>query len=199
MIWLVCYIATIVLANWAIATFGVIPIGFGLLAPAGVLFAGLAFTLRDLAQDRLGKGWTIGAIVIGAALSAFLSPQLALASGGAFLLSELADLAVYTPLRRRHWLGAVVLSNTVGLTLDSLLFLWLAFHSLAFLPGQLAGKAYMTALAVPLLWGLRRVIPHQRLDTTNTPGLGVGQVGMLAAARPRGTDETVGDSEALGG
>lgn len=156
MFWLVCYIATIVLANWAIGTFGAIPVGFGLLAPAGVLFAGLAFTLRDLTQDRLGKGWTIGAILIGAALSAFLSPALALASGVAFLVSELADLSVYTPLRRRNWYTAVALSNTVGLTLDSLLFLWLAFHSLAFLPGQLLGKAYMTALAVPLLWGLRR-------------------------------------------
>jgi uncharacterized PurR-regulated membrane protein YhhQ (DUF165 family) len=156
MFWLICYIATIVLANWTIATFGVIPVGFGLLAPAGVLWAGLAFTLRDLTQDRLGQGWTVGAIVAGALLSAFLSPALALASGAAFLVSELADLSVYTPLRRRNWYAAIVLSNTVGLALDSLLFLWLAFHSLAFLPGQLLGKAYMTALAVPLLWGLRR-------------------------------------------
>lgn len=158
MVFLALYIATIVGANWAISTFGLVPVGFGLLAPAGVYFAGLAFTMRDLTQERLGKWWTIGAILVGAALSAFLSPALAVASGTAFLLSELADLAVYTPLRRRHWLGAVALSNTVGLVIDSALFLLLAFGSLAFLPGQIVGKAWMTALAVVGLWGYRRAV-----------------------------------------
>lgn len=156
MIFLIGYIATIFAANWAIATFGPVPVGFGLVAPAGVYFAGLAFTLRDLTQDRLGRWWTIGAIVIGAVLSAVISPQFALASGVAFLFSELADLLVYTPIRERHWIGAVITSNIVGLTIDSFLFLSLAFGSLEFLPGQIVGKAWMTALAVILLWGWRR-------------------------------------------
>ena len=65
-------------------------------------------------------------------------------------------LAVYTPLRRRNWLVAVALSNTVGLVADSLLFLWLAFGSLDFLPGQVVGKLWMTVLAVALLWTVRR-------------------------------------------
>lgn len=156
MIFLIGYIATIFAANWAIATFGPVPVGFGLVAPAGVYFAGLAFTLRDLTQDRLGRWWTIGAIVIGAVLSAVISPQFALASGVAFLFSELADLLVYTPIRERHWIGAVIASNIVGLTIDSFLFLSLAFGSLEFLPGQIVGKAWMTALAVILLWGWRR-------------------------------------------
>lgn len=152
---LIGYIATIVAANWAIQTFGLVPVGFGLVAPAGVYFAGLAFTFRDLTQDQLGRRWTIGAILIGAVLSWFISPQFALASGLAFLVSELADFAVYTPLRERHWLGAVALSNTVGLVIDSALFLVLAFGSLDFLAGQIVGKAWMTALAVLILWGWR--------------------------------------------
>jgi uncharacterized PurR-regulated membrane protein YhhQ (DUF165 family) len=77
------------------------------------------------------------------------------ASGVAFLLSELADYAVYTPLRERNWLGAVALSNTVGLVLDSVIFLSLAFGSLTFLPGQIVGKAWMTAAAVVVLWLVR--------------------------------------------
>jgi queuosine precursor transporter len=153
---LVGFIATIFLANWLLATFGLVPVGFGLLAPAGVYAAGLTFTFRDLVHDGLGRGWTFGAIVAGAALSALVSPQFALASGAAFLLSETADLLVYTPLRRRHWLGAVAASNTVGLAVDSALFLTLAFGSLAFLPGQLLGKLWMTALAVGVLWAVRR-------------------------------------------
>lgn len=151
MLYLIGYIATIFAANWAISTFGLVPVGFGLMAPAGVYFVGLAFTLRDLAQERVGKRAIVGAVIVGAALSAFISPAFALASGAAFLLSELADFAVYTPLRSRNWLGAVALSNTVGLVIDSALFLWLAFGSLTFIAGQILGKAEMTVLAVVVL------------------------------------------------
>lgn len=152
------YISTVFAANWAITTFGFVPVGFGLLAPAGVYFAGLAFTLRDLTHETLGRGAVLVAILIGAALSALLSPALAIASGVAFLLSELADFAVYTPLRERNWIGAVALSNSVGLVIDSVLFLWLAFGSLQFLPGQIVGKGWMTALAVIALWVGRRAV-----------------------------------------
>lgn len=155
-VFLIGYIAVIVLANWAIVTFGIVPVGFGLAAPAGVYFAGLAFTLRDLVQEQLGRAWTVLAILVGAAVSAAISPQFALASGVAFLISELADFAVYSPLRRRNWLLAVALSNTVGLVADSVLFLGLAFGSLDFLAGQIVGKLWMTVLAVALLWTLRR-------------------------------------------
>jgi uncharacterized PurR-regulated membrane protein YhhQ (DUF165 family) len=153
---LVLYIATIFAANWAISVFGVVPVGFGLLAPAGVYFAGLAFTLRDLVQDGLGRQWTILAIVAGAALSAVVSPQFALASGAAFLFSEAADFVVYTPLRTRNWLGGVFASNVVGLTIDSVLFLTLAFASLEFLPGQIVGKTWITLITVAALWAWRR-------------------------------------------
>ena len=63
---------------------------------------------------------------------------------------------MYAPLRERGWLRAVFASNVVGFTVDSLLFLWLAFGSLDFIEGQLVGKAYMTGLAVVGLWLWRR-------------------------------------------
>jgi queuosine precursor transporter len=153
---LVAYIATIFAANWAISVYGLVPVGFGLLAPSGVYFAGLAFTLRDLTQENLGRVWTVLAIAVGAVLSAAISAQFALASGTAFLVSEMADFLVYTPLRERRWLPAVAASNTVGLIVDSALFLSLAFGSLEFLSGQVVGKAWMTLLAVAVLWLLRR-------------------------------------------
>jgi len=150
-----CYIGAIFAANWAIATFGLVPVGFGLFAPAGVYFAGLAFSLRDWTQEALGRGWTVGAILAGAGLSALVSPQFAAASGVAFLVSELADFAVYTPLRERALTAAVVASNVVGLVMDSALFLSLAFGSLDFLAGQVVGKGWMTLLAITVLWGFR--------------------------------------------
>lgn len=157
MIWLLGYVSTIVLANWAIQAFGVVPVGFGLMAPAGVLFAGLAFTLRDLTQDALGKWWAVAGIGAGALLSLAVSdPFVAVASGTAFLVSELADMAVYTPLRRRHWIAAVFASNVVGTVVDSALFLMLAFGSLDFLAGNVVSKSYMTVMAVLVLWMVRR-------------------------------------------
>jgi uncharacterized PurR-regulated membrane protein YhhQ (DUF165 family) len=150
------FIGTIFAANWTLQAFGVVPIGFGLMAPAGVLWIGLSFSLRDLTQDAFGRPATFACILAGAVLSALVSPGLALASGVAFLVSETADLLVYSPLRKRRWLLAITLSNTVGLVVDSALFLALAFGSLDYLAGQVVAKGYMTALAVLLLWWLRR-------------------------------------------
>lgn len=156
------YVGTIAAANAAITHIGVAPVGFGLAAPAGVYFAGLAFTLRDLLQDTGGKRAVIAAILTGAVVSlAFGDGRIAAASAAAFLLSELADFAVYTPLRRRGLLKAVAASNAVGLVVDSIVFLTLAFGSLAFLPGQVIGKTWVTLAALPLLAALRarRAVP----------------------------------------
>lgn len=155
------YILTIVAANAAIVVFGVVPVGFGLVAPAGVYFAGLALTLRDAVRETAGPRYALAAILAGAALSALLSGPLALASGAAFLASELLDAAVYEPLRARGRLRAVAASNVAGLVADSALFLWLAFGSLDFLAGQVVGKLWMTALAVALLalWRQTRTSP----------------------------------------
>lgn len=151
------YIACIPLANWAITEFGIVPVGFGLMAPAGVFFAGLAFGARDALQRTAGKAWTLAAIGVGAALSLLVaSPALALASLAAFLLSELLDMAVFTPIQRKTLAGAVVLSNTVGAIVDSVVFLLLAFGSLAFLPGQVVGKVLMILPALAVVLAVRR-------------------------------------------
>jgi uncharacterized PurR-regulated membrane protein YhhQ (DUF165 family) len=133
-----------------------IPVGAGLEAPSGVLMIGMALVLRDLVQRRLGLAMSAGAIVVGTTLSAMLAPAaLVLASAAAFLVSETADLVVYTPLARRRLVTAVVASGLVGLIVDSILFLWLAFGSLQFLPGQILGKAWMVLAAIPFISWLR--------------------------------------------
>jgi hypothetical protein len=81
---------------------------------------------------------------------------LCIASAVAFLLSEFADLGVYTPLARRGLVLAVVASGVAGLVVDSIVFLWLAFGSLDFLSGQVVGKAWMVLLSIPLVAWLRR-------------------------------------------
>lgn len=147
----VAFVGTVWFSNWLVEHVGIIDVGFGLQAPAAVLAVGVAFTLRDLLHRAAGRHWTLAAIAIGAGLSLLISPAFAVASGVAFTVSELADLSVYEPLSRRTWLGAVALSNTVGLVLDSLLFLWLAFGSLEFFWGQVVGKGWMTLAAIAAL------------------------------------------------
>ena len=163
---LVGFVSTIPLANWLIGNVGttcvpdgpcIIPVGFGLMAPSGVLMVGLALVLRDVVQRSLGLGWSLAGVVCGAVLSWFVAPPaLALASGAAFLFSELADTAVYTPLARRRLIPAVIASSIVGTAIDSTLFLWLAFGSVSLLPGMVLGKIWMVAAATFVLWLTRR-------------------------------------------
>src|SRR5262245_12101733 len=163
---LVLFGLTIPAANWLIGHAGtmcvpngpcLIPVAPGLMAPSGVTMIGIALVLRDLVQRRLGVGVAIVAINVGAALSAVIAPPtLVIASTVAFLMSELADLAVYTPLARRGLVAAVVASSMVGLVVDSIVFLYLAFGSLDFLLGQIVGKAWMVLASIPLVAWLRR-------------------------------------------
>jgi uncharacterized PurR-regulated membrane protein YhhQ (DUF165 family) len=167
MIFLLLFALTIPAANWLIGHAGttcvsaegpcLVPVAPGLMAPSGVTMVGFALVLRDLVQRRLGMGFSALAILFGSALSALLAPaSLVLASATAFLLSEFADLAVYTPLARRRLVAAVMASSFVGLVVDSIIFLWLAFGSLDFLTGQVVGKAWMVLLSVPFVAWLRR-------------------------------------------
>lgn len=167
LVFLFLFALTIPIANWLIGNVGtkcvpnggpcLIPVAPGLMAPSGVTMIGIALVLRDLVQRRLGVGVSVGAILVGAALSALVAPPaLVVASAAAFLLSEFADFAVYTPLARRRLILAVVASSLVGLVVDSIVFLWLAFGSLDFLAGQIVGKAWMVLLSIPFVAWLRR-------------------------------------------
>jgi uncharacterized PurR-regulated membrane protein YhhQ (DUF165 family) len=150
------FTATIPAANWLIGNVGtkcipngpcLIPVGFDLMAPSGVLMIGLALVLRDWLHELGGWKLAASAVALGAALSlAFSPPALALASAVAFAVSELADTAVYARLRERGKHIAVMASQIVGAAIDSALFVYLAFGSLAFSAGTTLAKIYAGAL-----------------------------------------------------
>ena len=143
------FAATVWGANWALAKYGVVSIGFGLVAPAGVFFAGLAFTFRDLLHESSGR--LLGA---GRHRNRIRGPAVGAGPGGRSDVRRGERYGVpgqragglrrvrTTPLRERGWLRAVFASNVVGFTVDSLLFLWLAFGSLDFIaiPGPTRGQ-----------------------------------------------------------
>ena len=168
---LAVYVASVPAANWLIRNVGAVvlpdgthlaPVGFGLMAPSGVYAAGVAFVARDVVQRAAGRRAALLAIALGTAVSAAVSPRLALASGSAFLFSELADFAVYTPLQRRSFVLAVFASGLIGSIVDSLIFLSVAGIPLAAaLPGLLLGKLWVQLLAVPFAAWLRKRLPAE--------------------------------------
>jgi uncharacterized PurR-regulated membrane protein YhhQ (DUF165 family) len=164
------YVGSIFMANWFIQNVGtqytpngphVIPVGFGLEAPSGVIWVGVALILRDLVQQFLGTRVAIGSMFAGAIASFFVAPALAVASAAGFLLSESADFVAYTPLMKRGMIvAAVFVSGVVGLVVDTAVFLYLAFGSLQFWQGQILGKLWVTIIGAVVIWFLHRRDPE---------------------------------------
>lgn len=160
------FVLTVFLANYSIKNVGtvcvssdgpcLIPVWFGVMAPSGVLWAGLALTVRDVVQRTLGFWWSWIAVVSGALLSALLDPSLAIASGLAFFVAETLDLFVYTPLQRKNLYVAVAASNLVGLVVDSYVFLSIAGMPLSLIAGMVIGKTWMTIAALAFLPFVRK-------------------------------------------
>lgn len=158
----------LIAANWVTTDYGFIPVGFGLEATAGTLFAGVMLASRDAVQDALGRWAVLVIIVLGTALSfAISAPEIAIASALAFGFAELSDFAVYTPIRSRakfgdkRWAIAVVASNVVGALADTIIFLGVAFGAAAImpaLPGQLVGKLWATVAYLLLGWLFAKLV-----------------------------------------
>lgn len=156
---LTTYAIAITAANWLTTRYGLIPVGFGLITTAGTYAAGAALLLRDIVQDAAGWRWVLAGIALGAMLTAVTSPALAVASTVAFLLAELLDMAVYTPLRDRGWARAALLSGIVGAVVDTYAFVALAGFPITAqtVGGQLVGKAlWATLLPVLAVVAVRR-------------------------------------------
>ena len=165
---ILAYVGSIVLANIATSYFGLVPIGFGLVVSAGSFAAGAALVLRDGVQVYGDLRYVFGAIIAGAALSFLMaSPGIAFASCIAFLVSELVDWGVFTPIRRTSLARAVVVSSIVSAPVDTVLFLYLAGFGVTWqaVLGQFLVKTVMAliaALIITLLARRRAVSPSTR-------------------------------------
>lgn len=97
-----------------------------------------AFLVTDLTNRRFGPVAARKVVLVGFALAVLLSvwlatPRIAVASGTAFLLAHLLDIAVFDRLRRFAWWLAPAVSSALASVLDTVLFFGLAF-SLAATP-----------------------------------------------------------------
>ncbi|MBM7770909.1 uncharacterized PurR-regulated membrane protein YhhQ (DUF165 family) [Actinokineospora baliensis] len=159
------FLAAVVGANMLTTTLGLVPAGFGLTVTAGTYAAGAVLTLRDALHHVGGRRPVLFVIAVGTVISAAIAPAVAIASGAAFALSELADYTVFTRLRRHGWVVAAVISNVVGAVVDTFVFLPLAGLPItaATVCGFLLVKSVWCSAALVLAAkGVRRALPGQR-------------------------------------
>jgi queuosine precursor transporter len=161
----VAYVGLAVLANWLASKY-VWPVGFGYVAPGGVFAIGAVLVIRDW-LNQLSPKLSLALIPVASGISYAIGElagwsslqKIALASVAAFVISESVEWAVFAPIRKRSLTLGVALSGSVGIALDSYVFLSLAFGSLAFFDGQMIGKAEALAAGVALTAARRRLVP----------------------------------------
>ena len=95
----------------------------------------VAFLITDLPTRQFGPRYArivvVAGFVVGVALSWYLSmPRIAIASGSAFLLGQLLDIAVFNRLRRQAWWQAPLFASVIGSLLDTVIFFSFAFAPL---------------------------------------------------------------------
>ena len=100
-----------------------------------------AFLVSDLTNwhdgPRQARLVVLVGFLVGLALSFWLStPRIAIASGSAFLIGQLLDIAVFQRLRNRYWLVPPLSASLFGSLLDTAIFFTIAFApAFAFVDG----------------------------------------------------------------
>jgi len=100
----------------------------------GALTYPVSYFVTDLANRLRGpqaaRRVVWAGFVLAVAVSIVLAgPRIALASGTAFLVSQMLDIRVFDRLRRRGWWQPPLFSSVIGSAVDTLLFFALAFYA----------------------------------------------------------------------
>lgn len=153
------FLGSIPFANWWLDTHGFWDSPVLGPLPSALWVVSISFVLRDLAQITLGRWWAWAAIIVGVALTYFISPTFAVASAAAFAISESTDAAIFTPLANRgKFLLGVTISGYLAGFVDSAVFLRLAFDSWAGWWQLGIAKAIVVLAATPVAWLVRRIV-----------------------------------------
>lgn len=127
----------------------------------------VAFLVSDLLNRRFGPqaarrvAWTGFAVAVIVSL-AVATPRIALASGLAFIVSQLLDIQVFHRLRHGNWWKAPLLSVLPATTLDTFLFFGVAFAGmgLPWLSWAIGDLAVKLAVGVFMLLPFRLLMWH---------------------------------------
>lgn len=128
----VAAMAIVVIASNFLVQFPFENLGLQELLTWGAFTYPVAFLVNDLTNRRYGPAAARKVVLTGFAIAVALSvwlasPRIAIASGAAFLVAQLLDVAVFDRLRRRAWWLAPAISTLIGSMVDTVLFFSLAF------------------------------------------------------------------------
>ena len=126
----------------------------------------IAFLVTDLTNRTLGPRAARLVIIAGFVLAVILSiwlatPRIAVASGTAFLIAQLLDVAVFDRLRAASWWRAPLASSTLGSAVDTALFFSIAFAGtgLPWITWALGDFGVKMAMAGAMLIPFRLLMP----------------------------------------
>jgi uncharacterized PurR-regulated membrane protein YhhQ (DUF165 family) len=135
------------------------PLHLGDVLTWGAFTYPFAFLVSDLTNradgPRRARLVVLVGFVVALGLSAYLStPRIAIASGTAFLVGQLLDIAVFSRLRNRFWLIPPLSASLVGSLLDTAIFFSLAFApAFAFIDALFAATDSSLGIGAPVpLW-----------------------------------------------
>lgn len=143
------YLLVIVAANVITAKFAPLVMGVFII-PYGTFLIGATFVLRDLVQNKYGRGKTYIFIALALLISVTTSFMLGdtlwivFASAISFLISEATDTEIYTRLKVPISLR-VLFSGSVGGVLDSIVFVVIGLSPLGagFVPWEFVWMAIL--------------------------------------------------------
>ena len=141
----------------------------------GALTYPVAFLVTDLTNRALGPAVARRVVYVGFALAVafsihFAGPRIALASGSAFLVAQLLDIAIFDRLRRAVWWQAPLVSSSLASALDTAIFFALAFAGTSVPWVTLAIGDYGAKIAM----ALAMLIPFRMLMPAIPPRAGQG-------------------------
>lgn len=155
--WTALYVVSIVAVNWmfmAIAPWST-PLGDLYLAN---IVVGFVFVLRDYAQREIGHSVLFATAGAGVLTWFMVDPAIALASVTAFMLSEMADWAVFS-FTRRPMSQRILLSSLFAVPLDTFAFQYLADY---LTPAAFSTEVLSKTLGVFLVWYLLRARENRK-------------------------------------
>ncbi len=100
----------------------------------GALTYPISYFITDLTNRWYGPERARRVVYVGFVLAVILSawlasPRIALASGTAFLVSQLLDVSIFNRLQDGRWWRAPLISSILGSLIDTALFFALAFYA----------------------------------------------------------------------
>jgi uncharacterized PurR-regulated membrane protein YhhQ (DUF165 family) len=150
--WVALYVIAIVLVNWTFIVLAPWATPLGDLYIAN-LIVGAVFVLRDYAQREVGHKILLATAIAGVITYFMVDKAIAVASITAFILSEMADWAIYSftkkPLQQR-----ILVSSLISVPLDTLAFQYLAQY---LSPASFATEVISKAVGVAIVWYLLRL------------------------------------------